>query len=122
MAVVLAPKKIRVNCINPGLIDTSYWERETGKMAAAFAVYAGDPGHTLTEIERLLKHEQFEVFLTGGACYPNNWAQMMNPPGAEEIEEIVNNGDNQARIYAVSFIKGERNLYQIKVWAVAGYV
>ncbi len=88
-----------------------------GKKAAVFAVYAGDPGHALLEIERLLKHKQFEVFLTGGACYPNNWTQMTNPPGAEKINEILNCGDNQAQVYAASFIKGERNPHQSNKFA-----
>lgn len=83
-----------------------------GKQAAAFAVYAGDPGHALQEIEGFLKHKQFEVFLTGGACYPNNWTQMMNPPGPEEIAKILHNGDNQALAFAASFIKATPNLYK----------
>jgi ferredoxin/flavodoxin len=83
-----------------------------GKQAGVFAVYAGVPGHALQEFEGFLKHKQFKVFLTGGACYPNNWTQMMNPPGPEEIGKILNNGDDQALIFAASFIKATPNLFQ----------
>lgn len=82
-----------------------------GKKAAAFAVYAGDPGHALLEIDRLLKHKQFEVFLTGGARYPNNWCQMTNPPDVTKIKDILAGGDQAALDFSNSFIKEERKLH-----------
>jgi Pyruvate/2-oxoacid:ferredoxin oxidoreductase delta subunit len=83
-----------------------------GNKAAAFAVYAGDPGGALSEVARLLAHKQFEVFLTGGALYPNNWCQMSNPPAAAEIKELLTAGDNMAQDFAANFLKSEPKLYQ----------
>ncbi|HEX3044487.1 MAG TPA: EFR1 family ferrodoxin [Bacillota bacterium] len=81
-----------------------------GEKAAVLAVYAGDPGQALIKLERLLKRKGFDVFLSGGACYPNNWSQMTNPPEKAEAKEILANGDNMALDFAEGFCKGEMKL------------
>ncbi|HBE79336.1 MAG TPA: hypothetical protein DDW65_16415 [Firmicutes bacterium] len=78
-----------------------------GAKAALFAVYAGDPGQALVDAQKILKNRQFDVFLSGGACYPNNWSQMTNPVPADEAKEALAAGDQTALDFSNSFIKGE---------------
>jgi Pyruvate/2-oxoacid:ferredoxin oxidoreductase delta subunit len=79
-----------------------------GAKAALIAVYAGDPGQALVDVDLFLKNRQYDVFLSGGACYPNNWSQMTNPPDATKIKDILDGGDQAALDFSNSFIKGER--------------
>lgn len=81
-----------------------------GKKAAVLAVYAGDPGQAIGKIEQLLGKKGFDVFLSGGALYPNNWSQMTNPPIASEAKETLAGGDRMALDFAERFHKGERRL------------
>jgi Pyruvate/2-oxoacid:ferredoxin oxidoreductase delta subunit len=78
-----------------------------GAKAAAFAVYAGDPGQALVDAQKILRNRQFDVFLSGGACYPNNWSQMTNPVPADEAKDVLAAGDQTALDFSNSFIKGE---------------
>ncbi len=81
-----------------------------GKKAAILAVYAGEPGQAIVKIEQLLGKKGFDVFLSGGALYPNNWAQMTNPPTASEAKETLAGGDRMALDFAEHFRKGEQRL------------
>ncbi len=81
-----------------------------GKKAAVLAVYAGEPGQAIVKIEQLLEKKGFDVFLSGGALYPNNWSQMTNPPTAGEAKEILAGGDRMALDFAERFCKGEQRL------------
>ena len=82
----------------------------SGKKAAVLAVYAGDPGQALIKVERLFKRKGFVIFLSGGACYPNNWSQMTNPPEEAMAKEILTHGDYMALDFAESFCKGDMKL------------
>jgi ferredoxin len=82
-----------------------------GKKAAVFAVYAGDPGQAILKIEQLLGQKGFEVFLSGGALYPNNWSQMTNPPTFEESKEKLVLGDNMAQGFAEDYCNDRKQLY-----------
>jgi ferredoxin len=83
-----------------------------GSKAAVFAVYAGDPVQAVQNMERLLRRKGFDIFLSGGTCYPNNWAQMMDPPGQDLCPEILSNGDSATRDFIAAFHQGEQSLYQ----------
>jgi Ferredoxin len=82
-----------------------------GERAAALAVYAGDPGHALLEVERLLRRKGYDIFLSGGATYLSNWSQMTNPPNVTESEEKLDAGDKMASSFSESFCKGEAKLF-----------
>ena len=84
-----------------------------GAKAAAFAVYGGNSVQALPQMERLLKRKGFDVFLTGGALYPNNWTQMTNTPSAVEAREISAGGDKMALAFAENFRHGGRRLHGI---------
>ncbi|HBF36584.1 MAG TPA: hypothetical protein DDW50_04620 [Firmicutes bacterium] len=81
-----------------------------GMKTGVFAVYAGDPGQGILKTERLLAKKGFNVFLSGGAVYPNNWSQMTNPnpPTSPEVKEILARGDKMAMDFAESFCKGQQ--------------
>lgn len=83
-----------------------------GKKTAVFATYGGSPAGALGYVERMLRRKKFEVFLTGGACYPENWTQMINPPQEMEAQTIINAGDHGARDFATAFLSGERKIYR----------
>ena len=51
-----------------------------GTKGAVLAVFGGHPGQALRNMEKFLRRKKFDIFLTGGACYPENWTQMVNPP------------------------------------------
>ncbi len=86
--------------------------RADNTKTAIFATYGGDPCQALQEMERILKRKKYDVFLTGGARYPDNWTQMMNPPLEREAMDIINRGDQMALEYAMSFIKKKPMLRQ----------
>ena len=77
------------------------------------AVYGGNSVQALPQMERLLKRKGFDVFLTGGALYPNNWTQMTNPPSAVEAREISAGGDKMALAFAENFRHGGGRLHGI---------
>ncbi|HEX3048359.1 MAG TPA: EFR1 family ferrodoxin [Bacillota bacterium] len=82
-----------------------------GKKAAVFSTYGGNPVGALQAVERMLRRKKFEVFLTGGACYPENWTQMINPPQDAEAQTIISAGDQTARDFAAVFLAGGRKIY-----------
>jgi NAD-dependent dihydropyrimidine dehydrogenase PreA subunit len=82
-----------------------------GAKAAVFAVYAGNPVQAPRNMSKILNRKQFEVFLTGGAQYPDNWTQMMNPPAEAEQKEIIQQGDKMALDFAAAFARGERQFF-----------
>jgi Pyruvate/2-oxoacid:ferredoxin oxidoreductase delta subunit/flavodoxin len=68
-----------------------------GAKAAVFAVYGGDPGGAVDRIARILNRKHYRVVCTGGAIYPSNWSQVMNPMIDEEAQKIIDQGDQKAR-------------------------
>lgn len=86
---------------------------------AVFATYGGNPFRALQNVEKILKRKQFDVFLTGGTCYPDNWTQMINPPDEKEAGEIINHGDMGVLEFMDAFIKKEDRHYQSNGFASA---
>jgi NAD-dependent dihydropyrimidine dehydrogenase PreA subunit len=61
--------------------------------AAVFATWGGHPGAALRQGAALLRRRGFSVIAAGGAAYPFNWTQVINPPDTPRAAEKVVGGD-----------------------------
>lgn len=87
--------------------------RVKGAKAAVFATFGGDPGFALQRAARILKSRGFEVFLTGGALYPDNWTQMMNPPEPEKANSMITEGDKATVRFANILAEGKSERFNV---------
>ena len=75
-------------------------------------IVEGYTGQALEQVERLLKHKGYDVFLTGNASYPENWTQMTNPCDAQTVQAILPLGDLKVEEFAESMLSNKRSLYR----------
>jgi ferredoxin len=68
--------------------------------AAVFATWGGAPSSALWQAERFLRRKGFSVIATGGATYPFNWTQFVQPPDASEAGVQLAEGDEAAAAFA----------------------
>ena len=94
-----------------------------GAKAAVFATYGGHPGGALAHVAGILKRRGYKVILTGGALYPDNWTQMINPPAPEEAEKMIVQGDNDAVEFAQNLLRGKAKRFRCSAVIFAiGYI
>jgi len=72
----------------------------------------GFSGQALEAVEQLLKRKKYDVFLTGNASFPDNWAQMTNPCDEEASKIIFPVGDTSVLDFTAKFLSGKRELYR----------
>ena len=94
--------------------------------ASAVAVFAGHPFQAVNQVERMLKRRNYDVFLTAGVKYVNNWIQVMNLPGKEESSKISASGDQTIEDYCSNFIEHKSSFFRCgpitAVWTLAAAV
>ena len=93
--------------------------RSNGGKAAVFATFAGHPFLSLAQAAALLRRRGYRVILTGGALYPNNWTQIMNPSAPAEAETIGAAGDRAAADYARKLPSAEPEIFRCPPGAAA---
>jgi ferredoxin len=79
--------------------------RASRPAAAVFATWGGAPSASLWQAERFLRRKGFSVLATGGAAYPFNWTQFVQPPDASEAGPQLSEGDEAARAFAGMLLK-----------------
>lgn len=86
----------------------------------------GYTGQALEQAESILRHKNYDVFLTANASFPDNWTQATNPCSKEDIAAIFPLGNAEVRGFTENFMNQKRELYRCgqfnKIWshAVAG--
>ncbi|HEV2066575.1 MAG TPA: SDR family oxidoreductase, partial [Thermomicrobiales bacterium] len=68
MALALAPHKINVNAIAPGIVDTPFWDEVDRQFAALLGMEIGEPKRTFIKSIPLGRIEQPED-VTGAAVF-----------------------------------------------------
>jgi D-sorbitol dehydrogenase (acceptor) len=68
MALALAPYKINVNAIAPGIVDTPFWDEVDKQFAKLLNMEIGEPKRTFTKAILLGRIEQPED-ITGAAVF-----------------------------------------------------
>ncbi|MBU1077206.1 MAG: EFR1 family ferrodoxin, partial [Spirochaetes bacterium] len=83
-----------------------------GRKAAVFTTYGGNPLGAPEFIHRKLKARGYDVMITGGALYPDNWTQMVNPPDKAKAGQMIKQGEKMTREFAEKLIKGQRSYFK----------
>ena len=83
-----------------------------GTKAAVFATFAGDPAFAIKGFSDILRSRGFDVFLSGGGRYPNNWAQTSSPDDPEVTVSEITRGEGMAIIFKDRFIRGETSHFE----------
>ncbi len=83
-----------------------------GVKAAVAATYGGHSMQALRQVKRMLQRRHFEVFLTGGAEYPDNWIQVSNLPDSNESRKIITKGDLKIESFIEKFINQKRDYFK----------
>jgi ferredoxin len=76
--------------------------------AAVFATWGGAPSAALWQAERFLRGKGFAVIAAGGAAYPFNWTQFVQPPDASGTAEMLAEGDAGAAAFAELLLQARR--------------
>lgn len=84
-----------------------------GAKAAVFATFGGGPGFALARVARILKSKGYDVFLTGGALYPDNWTQMMNPPEPEKAKTMIAEGDLAVEKFVKALVEEKQEQFPV---------
>jgi Pyruvate/2-oxoacid:ferredoxin oxidoreductase delta subunit len=79
---------------------TAGTKRAARTPAAVFATWGGAPSASLWQACRFLKRKGFSVIAAGGATYPFNWTQVIQPPDAREADAVLAEGDKAAAAFA----------------------
>jgi len=77
------------------------------------AVFTCDGGGCLqapAQLKRMLTRRNYDVFLTGRASFPDNWAQFVPGPNEEQKRNAISKGDKMALEFAGQLI-GETVFY-----------
>ena len=73
--------------------------------AAVFATWGGAPSAALWQAGRFLRSKGFSVIAAGGATFPFNWTQFVEPPNASEAGAQLAEGDQAAVAFAELLLK-----------------
>lgn len=88
--------------------------RRPKRLQSKAAVLAVDGGGGLRAAEcarRVLRRRRVDVTVTARAGYPDNWAQMLQPPAEPDAERQRAAGREAARAFAGDIVGGRRRYY-----------
>jgi Pyruvate/2-oxoacid:ferredoxin oxidoreductase delta subunit len=87
-----------------------------GAKASVFCAHGGGPLQAIPKMRNLLQAKGFDVVLTDGGIYPDNWMQMLPPDSSEKTRQSLAEGDLSALRFARSLIKNERRFYKVTLF------
>lgn len=74
--------------------------------AAVFTTYGGNPVGAADRAAAILRRRGYDVFLVGGALYPDNWTQFVNPPDEARCKELRKQGDAMTKEFGKALVEG----------------
>lgn len=80
--------------------------RRNGDKAAVFAVHGGGPYQAADQAARMLGRRGFAVVWTGGAAYPDNWTQFIEPSPEETQRAMLERGDEVCEEFVRDILVG----------------
>lgn len=108
-------KMPRVDGIKTAMLAVNGCIIHDGKLIKGFT------GHALEQLEKILLHKNYDVFLTGNASFPENWTQTTNPCSPEDIKAIFPQGEAEAKVFIQKFLLQKKELYRCgvsnKLWS-----
>ncbi|MDD5067552.1 MAG: EFR1 family ferrodoxin [bacterium] len=88
-----------------------------GMKAAVFATFGGAPVQAIEQMEKLLKRRGYDVIMTSGALYPDNWSQMMDPAHGAEAADMIKQGDAAVVKFIKEFKQGKRKFFRASLFS-----
>jgi NAD-dependent dihydropyrimidine dehydrogenase PreA subunit/flavodoxin len=77
------------------------------------AVEEGYAGQAIEQIEAILCRKGYEVLLTGGASYPENFTQLVEPADEGAVSAMLRHGDEAVDTFIQKYMSGRREMVRI---------